>query len=295
MFRKYMHVERLGATEVDGIELGTSYIFPKIDGTNGSVWFNEGKLEAGSRNRVLSLDNDNQGFLAHCVEDMRLQGYLASNPFYILYGEWLVPHSLRTYRESSWNNFYIFDVFDRREDRYLSFTEYEALLRDFELDYISPLAVIANADSKSIARQLELNTFLIENGKGIGEGIVIKNYEYTNSFGRTVWAKVVNNEFKDAHRKEMGVRPINLDSVEKSIAAKWITPSLVDKVYFKIVNEESGWSSKYIPKLFNTVYYDLVKEDLWTVLKEFKRPTINFKTLFNLVVLKVKLYKPELF
>jgi len=35
-FMKYQHVERYGTDEVEGIELGETYIFPKIDGTNGS-------------------------------------------------------------------------------------------------------------------------------------------------------------------------------------------------------------------------------------------------------------------
>ena len=30
-FRKYQHIERFGTDEVDGIEIGTTYVFPKID------------------------------------------------------------------------------------------------------------------------------------------------------------------------------------------------------------------------------------------------------------------------
>ena len=40
-FKKYQHVERFGNIEVEGIELGKCYIFPKIDGTNASIWINE--------------------------------------------------------------------------------------------------------------------------------------------------------------------------------------------------------------------------------------------------------------
>ena len=39
-FSKYQHVERLGTTETNGIEMGMCYIFPKIDGTNSQLWFN---------------------------------------------------------------------------------------------------------------------------------------------------------------------------------------------------------------------------------------------------------------
>lgn len=61
-FRKYQHIERFGTSEVEQIEIGTCYVFPKIDGTNSSVWLNDGELCAGSRNRQLSLESDNAGF-----------------------------------------------------------------------------------------------------------------------------------------------------------------------------------------------------------------------------------------
>ena len=63
-FIKYMHLERLGTTEVEGIEVGLTYVFPKLDGTNGSVWMVDDNLMAGSRNRVLSAGSDNAGFYA---------------------------------------------------------------------------------------------------------------------------------------------------------------------------------------------------------------------------------------
>ena len=59
MFLKYMHLERYGNEEVDGIEQGTTYVFPKLDGTNAQLWVDpERNLKAGSRNRKLELDND---------------------------------------------------------------------------------------------------------------------------------------------------------------------------------------------------------------------------------------------
>ena len=38
MFVKYQHIERFGTQETEGIENGTCYVFPKIDGTNASLW-----------------------------------------------------------------------------------------------------------------------------------------------------------------------------------------------------------------------------------------------------------------
>ena len=40
-FRQYMHIERFGNEEVLGIELGESYVFPKLDGTNASAVCNQ--------------------------------------------------------------------------------------------------------------------------------------------------------------------------------------------------------------------------------------------------------------
>lgn len=40
-FRKYQHVERFGTVETENIQVGVCYIFPKIDGTNSSVWLGE--------------------------------------------------------------------------------------------------------------------------------------------------------------------------------------------------------------------------------------------------------------
>ena len=60
-FLKYQHVERFGTTETQGIENGMCYVFPKIDGTNSQLWWDNG-LKAGSRNRELFIDNDNAGF-----------------------------------------------------------------------------------------------------------------------------------------------------------------------------------------------------------------------------------------
>ena len=40
-FTKYQHVERLGTTETDGILDGDVLVFPKIDGTNCSVWLGD--------------------------------------------------------------------------------------------------------------------------------------------------------------------------------------------------------------------------------------------------------------
>lgn len=295
-FLKYPHLEKFGSTEVEAIEVGTTYVFPKLDGTNASVWAAEDySIKAGSRTRELSLEADNAGFYAAMLADKRIGEYLYQYPYYILYGEWLVPHSLKTYKDDAWRKFYVFDVFNTLTQQFITFDIYEESLKAYKLDYVAPIAIIKNGNIETFTKCLDKNTMLIKDGEGVGEGIVIKNYDFVNKYGRVTWAKMVTNEFKEAHHKEMGAPLIGCEIVEEKIVAKLVTSSLVDKVVAKIINDTGGWSSKNIPQLINTVFYDLVREDAWTMVKDFKYPTINFKTLSHYTTAKVKELRKDLF
>ena len=295
-FRPYMHIERFGNDEVQGIELGGCYVFPKLDGTNGSVWWADG-IRAGSRNREVTTENDNAGFCQWVLNGKHgLYEFLIENHEFRLYGEWLVPHTFKHYRDEAWKKFYVFDVYDDVEDRYLPYETYSELLKPFDIDFIPPLCSMKNATYDALLVELENNNFLVADGKGCGEGIVIKNYNFQNRFGRTTWAKIVTNAFKDKHPIAMGVTAKNMKQMaEQAICDKYVTKHLVDKVYAKIVNECDGWNSKYIPRLLNTVFYDLVNEETWNYIKEMKMPTVNFKTLNSLCIITIKQLKPELF
>lgn len=290
-FKKYQHVERFGTVETNGIEFGECYIFPKIDGTNASLWFNNG-LQAGSRNRHLTLDNDNAGFYNWAIKQNKFDKFFKQYPNIRLYGEWLVPHTLKTYEETAWKNFYVFDVM--LDDIYLSYDNYKVILDKFDIEYIPPICKITNPTHERLVSQLEKNGYLIKDGEGTGEGIVIKNYNYKNKFGRVTWAKIVKNDFKAKHQKCDTTEIKEKKQIEELIVNKYVNITLVDKEFSKI-ELNNGWSSKKIPQLLNTVYYCLVKEESWNFVKEFKNPTINFVRLMNLTIQKVKELKPELF
>ncbi len=297
-FRKYQHIERFGTTEVSQIEFGECFIFPKIDGTNASVWLDDGEICAGSRQRQLSIEADNAGFYAWVKDNENIHGYLAANPEHRLFGEWLVPHSLKTYRQDAWRRFYVFDVaVDDGEDMaYLHYDYYKPFLDLHGVDYIPPLSIIRNSSYDQLAGQLEKNIFLVEDGKGYGEGIVIKNYYFKNRFGRTTWAKIVTSEFKEKHAKEMGWDKIEgAKMIEEGIADEYTTMALCEKVLAKVSIEHDGFSSRYIPQLLNTIYYDVIHENAWQIVKENKNPIINFKTLQYFVFAQAKSRLPQIF
>jgi len=294
-FTKYMHLERIGTDEVEGIEDGMTYVFPKLDGTNASVWLVDGELQAGSRNRHLSIGADNAGFLNWALQQSNLIQYLQRNPSRVLYGEWLVPHSLKTYRDDAWRRFYVFDVFDKETGALIHYENYKDGLERHGIDYLAPIAQVRNGSLDHYLKALERNVYLIQDGKGIGEGIVIKNYEWQNKYGRVTWAKLVGNAFKEEHAKAMGAAEIGGKITEEKIVDEFVTSHLVDKVHAKIVLSESGWHSKFIPRLLGEVWHDLVSEEVWEIVKKHKNPRIDFAGLQRFCNMKVKELRKDLF
>ena len=61
-YNKYQHVKKFGTIETDGIEYGECFIFPKIDGTNGVVFYQDNQVQFGSRRFHLKGEMDNQNF-----------------------------------------------------------------------------------------------------------------------------------------------------------------------------------------------------------------------------------------
>lgn len=191
IFEKYQHIERLGTAGVEGILNGKCYIMPKIDGTNASIWLGEdNEVHCGSRNRDLTEGQDNGGFRAWVQNQPQIKEYLQAHPTQRLYGEWLIPHTIKTYKDEAWRVFYIFDVMEAVEDaeKYLPYDIYQPMLKEYQLTYIEPMAIIDQPTIEELKQLMESNTFLMQPG-AIGEGIVIKNYNFINRYKRVQWAK----------------------------------------------------------------------------------------------------------
>ena len=298
-YKSYQHIEKLGRDEVEGILNGKCYIQPKIDGTNSVLYLgDDGIVHAGSRKRVLTLTSDNAGFYNATIRDERVEQYLNKHPQHYLYCEWLVPHSIKYYNDTAWQHFYIFDVFESRDEggRYLSFDEYVPLLEEFDLPYIPNLAVIEDPTEEQLIEVMKNNHYLVPEDK-IGEGIVIKNYDYKNKYGRTTWAKIVAEEFFDTKAKlRMKNHDLKEANWEKKIANIYITEPVVRKEYAKILNEYPDASrQEIIGRVLNAVYNNFIDEDLITAVKVNKNLVLNFNGLKAESNNIVKTTIPELF
>ena len=324
-FRKYDHLVRLGHRSVEGITEGLVHVFPKIDGTNASVWFDGESIQCASRRRVLAPGDDNAGFCSWVLsgdlgdddgngadQSCLLRGLCMSNPNWIVYGEWMVPHSLKTYRADVWRKFWIFDVYDRERRTYVDYQTYKTELETYELDYIEPLCTFRDGSEEQLMAQTETNTYLIEEGKGLGEGVVLKNYAWRRP--GAPWAKVVRNVFKELSGRTFGVPSKKGEKqVEAEIAQEFVTEHLVEKTRAKVcLNVANGtgmmgcspeWQraleaehrGKVIPQLLGRVWNDLIEEEMWAILKKHKGATIDFKKLQNQVTLRVKCLAEGLF
>lgn len=286
-FLRYPHLEKLGNREVDNIEIGTTYVFPKIDGTNASVWWDGEKVCCGSRNRQLSLEKDNAGFMIYVKTHENLCSFVEIYYDYILYGEWLVPHTLKTYREDAWNKFYIFDVYSRSQDKFLPYEVYQPLLEAFGLEYIPCIKKIVNGKAEHFLHEANTTNYLLPTGVK-GEGVVIKNYEWKNEFGQQPWAKIVLSEFKDEMSKQWDPATHEVKSSESALADLCCTQALIQKEKAKIELNEGGWNNKLIPRLMETVVHSVITEELYNGLKKIKNPIIDFRYFRQLIGQKVR-------
>lgn len=291
-FVKYQHIQKLGTDDVDGILNGTVYLFYKIDGTNASIWLSDDgqHLCFGSRKREISIDDDNQHFAAKVTENPEvyneLLAFLQAHPSYTIYGEWLVPHTLKTYNADAWNHFYIFDVYDNAASRYLPYEEYITLIDQHlpHCHYIPLITKMDNPTAEDIEKELDhTGAFLCT--EGLGEGIVIKRYDFVNKYGRVVWAKMLTEDFK-SHKKEYRAQKckekveIGGGNVELAIINKLLTNEHILKERAKILEDKgTEWSDRYIFELLGRVFHEFIHDNLDIILKKWHNPTINFTVL----------------
>lgn len=306
-YKPYMHIEKLGTSDVEGILNGTCYLTYKIDGTCSSVFLkDDGSLGFGSRNRELSMIQDNAGFVASMYEKdeqtntLKLNGVgqdllrlLKAHPYYIVYGEWLVPHTVKRYRNDAWKKLYIFDIQDIENHKYLNYDDYSKMIDEQykNLNYIPLLAKVENPTVDEIKACLaRTGEFLIT--QGLGEGIVIKNYDFVNKYGRSVWAKLLTEDFlqtkKDTRSKNKQIKLSDAAIENDIIKLETLEHISKEKIKVQELHNDDGWNFKYTYELLNRAFNEFIRDNWEIILKKFHYPTINFKLLKSLSDDKIK-------
>ena len=286
-FEKYQHVERLESSEVDGILDGTVYLYTKMDGTNMGISLDSsGNMFCCSRNRVLSLTNDNAGSCKYVMNNDKFKQYLDKHPTHYLYGEFMVKHIIRTYLDSVWGKVFIFDVVDFADPenpRYLPPEEYMPMLREFDIETIPCIAKLENPTMDEVLSYMDKDKFMQKEG-GYNEGLVAKNYNYKNKYGHTIWGKVVRAEYKARKNKPTS----STTDIEARIIETFCTDAFIEKEIDKLYSTLGTWENKHIGRYIGTVWHEFISENSWDMIKKFKNPKIDFSVLCVLCTDKTK-------
>jgi hypothetical protein len=313
VFHSYEKVERLEKEECDGILNGGCYIFEKLDGANAQIYLDTATKEIafGSRNRVLGI-GDNlvsgdsfRGFSNWVKENnVALSKFFHIHPDFILMGEWLIKHSVQ-YATTAYNQFYVFDIYDAVNERYMGIESHRSWqdLLSLGVELIPFDGRINNPTMENLKAFLELPS---RYGAKYREGIVIKNYDFVNKWGRRPYGKLLHETFKEVKSKPKA--PISPDAIELAIQAQYVTVARVEKICNKVKMmefdkvygpslylpnekiEKTRLEMKHIPQVINMVWYDIITEDMNDILKRLKDPTINFKLLKRLIFERAKEY-----
>lgn len=289
---KYPHLERLGKKEVDGITNGMVHIFPKLDGSNASIWREDGEVHVGTRNNDVTHTDDNVGIKQYVVDNFVLWDKVATFfPNYVFYGEFLRHHNTH-YQKDAYNKFYLFDMFNIFTGAFIPYDNLQAFAEFFGIEFVPRIAVLNDPviDDWNVFK--DQARFLLEDGE-TPEGIVLKNYEWRNRFGHYTSAKVIFNGFSE--RKETPKpKQIVDDTQETQIAEEYATDHFIKKEYAKILEGYDGFIPPGIQgRLIKQINTTLLEEEGDEIAERF--PLFDTKKLNRAVIMRIKTVLPELF
>ena len=155
----------IDADETEGLLDGVCHIFPKMDGSNMCAYTEDGEVRTMSRNKEIQPP---EPFATFVQGHPGIGRFLRDFPGLRLYGEWMVPHTVRSYVPETWNRWFVFDVTAENTSaeypwgdgkvlrcdgrQYIPYEEYAPILDAYGIEYIPPLAVIDRPDLKTLER-----------------------------------------------------------------------------------------------------------------------------------------------
>ena len=275
--RKYVDIERLKDKYATAFRAGEHItITEKIDGANASIYVDEdGALIACSRRNELNPQNNLQGFYEF-VQSLDIDIVAAAlGRQYILYGEWLVRHSI-SYPQERMKQFYVFDVFNTETEQYMPW-EFTKQIAEFIGLKTVPLFYDGVFTSWEDIYDLVGRTQM--DAEPCGEGIVIKSQDRLDNkySGTPAYVKIVATEFSEVHQsKPHNVDPEKLAAKQEAekLAVTIVTKRRITKWLEKFIEDNlipSDWDehnmtiiARNLPK---AIYNDCLKEESEIVTK----------------------------
>lgn len=281
--RKYMDIERFKDKYAQMFTPGEKIVVEsKIDGANSSIRFDpdSGKIIAFSRKTKLNEANNLRGFWDFTQRlNPETVGQITKNGRYIIYGEWLCPHSVR-YPEHKYNHWYVFDVFDTETNQYLPYIDTLVIFKALEKmsqQYGEVLYFVPVIYEGPFISWEHLMEFLKKDTTGAQpceEGIVIKSQDRLADRGSKIptYIKIVNEKFSEVHdskpKKLIDPEILKAREANRAMVATVVTERRVQKIIEKMIDEgiiPERWDehdmSTIAKNLGKAVFDDCMKEE----------------------------------
>ena len=257
--KKYHSITRYGKSNNEISARGNIVVWEKLDGANASFMRDGNVLRTFSRNQELTGEDGLGGFRKWALDNIKVDDLVEG---YVYFGEFMNRHKI-DYGNNE-KKFFLYDVYDIGGEKYL------------DLDIISSEAFHLNLTLAPIFYEGEfisdehLQSFV---GKtmlapdGVGEGIVVKNYDYFDKHGKQHFTKIVSKHFQEISGmkvKEMKAKP----DIITSFIQDTVTTARIEKMLYKLVDEGKLKEDFAIEDmgailklLGNSVFEDVMKEE----------------------------------
>ena len=274
-YKQYPKIHRLGKEETDNLLEYEITVQEKVDGANVSIFEHEDKVRCGTRTRMLPEDESFNGFQEAVRANLQLAMFFSREPNKILYGEWLVKHTI-TYPDEAYRKIYLYDVYDTTTDTWLPQEEVRDWAKFLGLEY-PHIFVVGKMTEEQINEYVGKSAIA-----PTGEGVVLKSKDFVNKFGDHVYAKVVHQQFKESNAIVFGGNNKHSETYwEMYVVNKYCTVGRVQKIMQKLQSEtERRIDKEHTSQIAGTCYHDLITEEAWEIVK--KVPALNFKKLQGL-------------
>lgn len=237
----------------------------KVDGSNASFQYIDGKLIAFSRKKELDFNNTLNGFW-NFVQSLNPEDYKEESHL-IFFGEWLI-HNKINYDNENYKQFYMYDVFNTKTEQWQMQSYVKDLAKRHNLNYVHVLY-----EGPFISWE-HARSFLNSSAYGSRqEGLVAKNQDKLHDVKNRLpaYLKIVNEDFKESMKiKE---RHVDLEKEANKVHAEElmnsiVTENRVSKELLKMRNEgaipseltpkDMGIIAKLLPK---RIWEDCLKEE----------------------------------